>query len=230
MSRTQRDHSQRRHRKRATVFLCFHSPAHVPVSLASTAPLQPRGLIIAPMSFNVSASAAAQSASEHVQIAPSSDQSNEAADGLSALALAGHDANSADGIALPGIGLPLSQHSALPTEGRCGYWYEHALPVTVRERVMMAIMATLKDKPDWERKVFDDLIVGRWRAEALTASSAMQAQDQTSETATTEDEQTQPSEAADPTSDYNAPVRQRVVTERLFQYVSLNGAHISYTN
>lgn len=95
---------------------------------------------------------------------------------------------------------------------------------------MMAIMATLKDKPDWERKVFDDLIVSRWRAEALTASSAMQAQDQTSETATTEDEQTQPSEATDPTSDYNAPVRQRVVTERSFQYVSLNGTHISYTN
>jgi len=174
----------------------------------------------------MSASTAAQPGSEHAQIPPSSDQSNDAADGLSALALAGHDANLADNIALPGIGLPLNQYSALPTEGRCGYWYEHALPVTVRERVMIAIMATLKDKPDWERKVFDDLIVGRWRAEALAASTAMQAQDQISETATTGDEQTQPSVATDPTCDYNAPVRQRVVTEKLFQYVSINGAHM----
>jgi len=168
----------------------------------------------------------AQPGSGHAQIAPSSDQSNDAADGLSALALAGHDVNLADNIALPGIGLALTQYSALPTEGRCGYWYEHALPVTVRERVMIAIIATLKDKPDWERKVFDDLIVGRWRAQTLAASTAMQAQDQTSEAATTEDEQTQPREATDPTFDYNAPVRQRVVTEKLFQYVSLNGAHM----
>ena len=178
----------------------------------------------------MSASPAAQPGSEHAQNPPSSDQSNEAADAPSVLALTEHDTNSVDNMQLPGIGLPLNQHSALPLEGRRGYWYERALPLTVRERVMIAIMAALKDKPDWERKVFNELIVDRWRAEALAASSTMQAQDQASEVATIEDEQTQPSEATDPISSYNAPARQRVVTERLFQCVSVNGAQMTNTS
>jgi hypothetical protein len=80
---------------------------------------------------------------------------------------------------------------------------------------MIAVMAALKDKPDWERKVFDELIVDKWRQEALTATEPTQSQDGTSV------EQQHQSEVGDATSHYNAPAKQRVVTEKLFQYVSL---------
>jgi hypothetical protein len=186
--------------------------------------------MVEPTTSDTSASTAAQSGSEHVQGPPSSDESNEAADGSSVLPQAGQNANSVVNMALPGIDLPLDQHSDLPTEGQRGYWYEKALPVTVRERVMLTVMAALKDKPDWERKVFDELIVSRWRAEALTASNTLQTQNQTGDVATAGDESTQQSEAKDPTSHYNAPARQRVVTERLFQCVSLSGVRTSYTS
>lgn len=178
----------------------------------------------------MSASTAAQSGSEHAQVPLSSGQSDEAAGGLPVLTNAGHDANSADNMALAGIGLPINQHSALHDEGRRGNWYAYALPVTVRERVMIAVMTAIKYKPDWERKVFDELIVGKWRAEALAASNQMLAQDQTSDVATAADEQTQQNEAKDPVSNYNAPARQRVVTDRLFQCVSLHRAHVSHTS
>ena len=32
---------------------------------------------------------------------------------------------------------------------------------------MMAIMDKITDKPDWDKKVFDDAIVQKWRLEAL---------------------------------------------------------------
>ena len=37
----------------------------------------------------------------------------------------------------------------------------------VREITIMLIMNLLSDKPDWDRKVFDEAIVKKWRAEAL---------------------------------------------------------------
>lgn len=140
----------------------------------------------------------------------------------------GRNADAVNKLALPGIGLPIKQDSELPIEGRRGDWRHCATPVTVRERVMIAIMAALKDKPDWERKVFDELTVDKWRQEALTASDAVQAQEGTSDTPTAVDEQTQPDEVRDATSHYNAPARQRVVTERLFQYVSMRNTHKSH--
>jgi hypothetical protein len=103
------------------------------------------------------------------------------------------------------------------------------MPITVRERVMIAVMAALKDKLDWERKVFDELIVDKWRQEALTASDIMQTEDGKSDTAAAVDEPTQQGEVRDPISHYNAPARQRVVTERLFQYVSLCSAYLVCT-
>ena len=36
-----------------------------------------------------------------------------------------------------------------------------------REIVMLRVMNELTDKPEWERKVFDDNVVQKWRAEAL---------------------------------------------------------------
>lgn len=128
------------------------------------------------------------------------------------------NATSASKMGLPGIDIDVKQDSGLPTEGRGGYWYELALPVTVRERVIIAVTAALKDKPDWERKVFDESIVSKWRSEALGDNSAAQSQNQAF---TTEDEQVSQAGAQDAASTLKTPARQRVVTENLFQYVSL---------
>jgi hypothetical protein len=165
----------------------------------------------------MSTSIAAQSGSEHVQVHPSSDQSKEAADGLSALALAGHDANSANNMHLPGIGAPIVQESRLPTEGKRGDWHELALPLTIRERVIMDVTATIKDKPDWERKVFDETVVAKWRSEALLANEIVPSEHRSTNGVTREDEQADESESEGAFS----PSRQRVVTESLFLYVSL---------
>ena len=35
----------------------------------------------------------------------------------------------------------------------------------------MAIMDKITDKPDWDKKVFDDTIVQKWRQEALATES-----------------------------------------------------------
>ncbi|GME31037.1 hypothetical protein GTA08_BOTSDO13229 [Neofusicoccum parvum] len=47
-------------------------------------------------------------------------------------------------------------------------------PSTERERSMLAVINALSDKPGWERKVFDDTIVARWRAEAVYAPPPLQ--------------------------------------------------------
>jgi hypothetical protein len=128
----------------------------------------------------------------------------------------------------PGLGQPLPQQSPLRTEGRGGNWFEVALPVTVRERAIIAITAALKDKPEWERKVFDETIVSKWRSEAVGGSNIVQNQLQTA-TATEGDlvQQTEPKYA---TLDFDAPERQRVITENLFQYVSLKDIRVTSTS
>jgi hypothetical protein len=80
-------------------------------------------------------------------------------------------------IALPGIGLPLGQRDELPHDAGGSSWSKLAHPVTVRELIIIAVLAALKDKPDWEHKIFDGRIVDEWRLEVLKASNAMQAQD-----------------------------------------------------
>ena len=42
-----------------------------------------------------------------------------------------------------------------------------ANPVSARERLMTYLINTITDKPEWDRKVFDEEIVNRWRNEAL---------------------------------------------------------------
>ncbi|KAI0466334.1 hypothetical protein F4859DRAFT_507430 [Xylaria cf. heliscus] len=72
---------------------------------------------------------------------------------------------------LPGFGMPLTQ---LPELG--GKYFMHALwegwrfesvGLKLREVRMMEFMNQVTDKPEWERKVFDEEIVNRWRAEAM---------------------------------------------------------------
>lgn len=65
-------------------------------------------------------------------------------------------------LGLPGIGEPLEQESHLPVAQD---WY--ASPLTVRECSMLGLMLALKDKPEWDWKVFDEEIVAKWRKEAL---------------------------------------------------------------
>jgi hypothetical protein len=72
------------------------------------------------------------------------------------------DSTPQDGrVQLPGFGLPLERSSEIPT-ATVGWL---ANPISVRERTMIALMATLKDKSDWHRKAFDEEIVGKWRSE-----------------------------------------------------------------
>lgn len=118
---------------------------------------------------------------------------------------------------LPGVGAPIVQRSGLPTEGRTGNWREIALPITVRERVIIAVIAALKDKPDWERKVFDENVVAKWRSEALAGNNTAQRRGEANKTDACEYDQAQQTEPRDTT----LPKRQMVITENLFQYVSL---------
>ncbi len=69
-------------------------------------------------------------------------------------------------IKLPGFGLPVNYRSDNYFPNAVLTWSGTIL--TVRELNMMAIMDNITDKPDWDKKVFDDSIVQRWRQEALT--------------------------------------------------------------
>ncbi|KAF8885766.1 hypothetical protein BD779DRAFT_1673492 [Infundibulicybe gibba] len=77
-------------------------------------------------------------------------------------------------IGLPGCGLPLNHTvetlfgNALNPAGR-----DALLPlITLRERTMLSLMDQLSNKPDWGKKVFDETIASKWKAEALEASAA----------------------------------------------------------
>ncbi|KAI0455134.1 hypothetical protein F5B21DRAFT_514247 [Xylaria acuta] len=72
---------------------------------------------------------------------------------------------------LPGFGMPLNQLPELGEE-----YFMHALwhgwrfesaGLKLREVRMMEFMNQITDKPEWERKVFDEEIVNRWREEAM---------------------------------------------------------------
>jgi hypothetical protein len=72
----------------------------------------------------------------------------------------------------PGLGLPLRHNKQddygfypIGAHGSCYGSDSDLLPV--RELAMMNIMDRLTDKPDWEKKVFDEEIVAKWRKEAM---------------------------------------------------------------
>jgi hypothetical protein len=79
---------------------------------------------------------------------------------------------------LRGFGLPVNDHTGLkkmvqsdPADLHRQDKFESAvlgwqgLPTTVMEKTMTAFMGEITDKPEWTRKVFDDIIVSKWRAE-----------------------------------------------------------------
>lgn len=77
----------------------------------------------------------------------------------------------------PGLGLPLRHNPQdefgfypIGAHGSCYGADSDLLPV--RELAMMSVMDKLTDKPDWEKKVFDEDIVSKWRKEALAIPDA----------------------------------------------------------
>lgn len=75
-------------------------------------------------------------------------------------------------VKLPGFNLPLND---MPTDVMTGDSRNRfptavidwaPVPVTQREREMLALMDTITDKHEWRRKVFDEAIVNKWRDES----------------------------------------------------------------
>jgi hypothetical protein len=75
----------------------------------------------------------------------------------------------------PGLGHPLrggANGYGYPTGGTREDGTESDL-IYVRELAMMDVMDKLTDKPDWHKKVFDGVIVEKWKKEALAIPDDM---------------------------------------------------------
>jgi hypothetical protein len=72
-------------------------------------------------------------------------------------------------LSYPGVNLPLRCWVKGFRMGSCeGVEGASSDLLPMREVAMMLLMDRLTDKPNWHEKVFDDAIVAKWRAEALT--------------------------------------------------------------
>lgn len=71
----------------------------------------------------------------------------------------------AEPLCLPGFGMPVDA-DVEPTFPLALLGGSNSKGITVREQRMMAFVSDVTDKPEWERKVFDEEIVARWREEA----------------------------------------------------------------
>ena len=70
----------------------------------------------------------------------------------------------------PGLGLPLREDEdgeLFPVGAHGGCYGATTDPLPVREVAMMSVMESLTDKPNWHIKVHDEVIVAKWRTEAL---------------------------------------------------------------
>jgi len=73
----------------------------------------------------------------------------------------------------PGFGLPLrhrNDHGSddfYPIGAHGSNYAATSEPISVREVAMMDIMEKLTDKPDWQKKVFNEQIITKWGNEAL---------------------------------------------------------------
>lgn len=71
-----------------------------------------------------------------------------------------------DPVSLPGFGLPVND----PGPPECfanAFTNWSGIPATVRERTMVALMDSITDKPAWDRKIFDEGVIQKWRQEAI---------------------------------------------------------------
>lgn len=85
-------------------------------------------------------------------------------------------------VQLPGLGRPIND---FPTETEDEdedkrLRFPHAIAdncdsegITVRERRMLDFINNITDKPEWERKVFDEAIVAKWREEGCVWSESL---------------------------------------------------------
>ena len=80
---------------------------------------------------------------------------------------------------------------------------------------MISVMVTLKDKPEWHRKVFDEQIVAKWRTEAMQFGS------EDSQEHGSEDEDRDQQQNGQSTTYFGAK-RQETVSERMFELVGAN--------
>jgi len=83
-------------------------------------------------------------------------------------------------VLLPGFGLPVEYLPKWTRDASKSERFPHAIAdffagggVSVRERRMLDFINTISDKPEWERKVHDEEIVSKWRAEAVTHSDEL---------------------------------------------------------
>jgi len=81
---------------------------------------------------------------------------------------------------LPGFGLPIDHLPKWTRDSSTSKRFPHAIAdffasagVSLRERRMLAFINKISDKPEWERKVFDEEIVSKWRAEGVVRSEEL---------------------------------------------------------
>lgn len=79
-------------------------------------------------------------------------------------------------------------------------------------------MSALKDKADWQRKVFDESIVGKWRLEALQFSAARKPES-ADEVVTNAWKKTEDSGENGESLDLDGEQRQTIISQAVFDYV-----------
>ena len=65
---------------------------------------------------------------------------------------------------VPGFGLPVNYMPSSFPDAVTSWAGDN---LTVRERSMTGMMNEITDKPEWDRKVFNETIVAKWKEEAL---------------------------------------------------------------
>lgn len=137
-------------------------------------------------------------------------------------------------IRLPGFGKPLNVRDGLkydriktqkfPLALIDEYYRPPNLPV--REYMIMELVNTITDKPNWQQKVLDETIVAKWRTEVLGSDSPEDhanalgvslAADRTTDTHETEDEPTSPGSDSNASqwSAYHAPMN---ISPKMFDW------------
>jgi len=90
------------------------------------------------------------------------------------------DRSSQTRVQLPGFGLPLEHLPKWTRDASTSERFPHAIAdffagggVSLRERRMLDFINKISDKPGWERKVFDEEIVLKWRTEGVAHSEVL---------------------------------------------------------
>lgn len=96
-----------------------------------------------------------------------------------------------------------------------------ASPMTVRERTLIALIGALKDKTEWERKVFDETIAAKWRAEALGFSPDYRPRDTDGNLQSATGSPWGSSGSNGHNMNFDGQIRQKAISEKLIDFVSV---------